>query len=201
MSFLSQPISIIPIQPPRSIGGGIPTFAQINMQVVTEERTTDTLNITKQPVQQGAVITDHSFLEPTVFSSTAYFKDNSASLLSEVVSIASPSTGLAAIYTNLLALQALRTPFNIVTPKRLYNNMLLVSLSQTTDKHTENCLSVSMSFQQVIIVTASVVNIPRANQSNPGSNGATQQAGNQQSALLKTFNLGTGGNFAGFGLR
>src|SRR5271166_378640 len=150
MSFLSQPIQIIAIQPQRTIGGGIPGMAPIMMQVVVDERTTDTLTITKQPVQQGASITDHSFQEPVVFSSTAYFKDNSQSLLGELNSFTSPSTGLAKIYNTLLNLQGLRTAFNIVTPKRIYNNMLLASLTQTTDKNTENCLAVSMSFQQII---------------------------------------------------
>lgn len=183
MSFLSQPISIIPVQPQRSIGGGIPGQAPINMQVVVDERTTDTLTITKQPVQQGASITDHSFLEPTVFSSTAYFKDN-LSILGEINSFLSPSTGLAKIYKQLLDLQALRTAFDIITPKRIYNNMLLASLSQTTDKSTENCLAVAMSFQQIIIVTVSVTNVPRISQANPGRTGATQNAGTKQSALF-----------------
>jgi hypothetical protein len=158
-------------------------MAAINMQVVVDERTTDTLTITKQPVQQGATITDHSFQEPTVFSSTAYFKDNSQSLLGELNSFTSPSTGLAKIYQTLLTLQSLRTPFNIVTPKRIYTSMLLVSLSQTTDKNTENCLSVAMAFQQIIIVTVSTTNVPRTNQTNPGRTGATQNAGTKQSAL------------------
>ena len=183
MSFLSQPIQIFPIAPQRSIGGGIDGMAPILMQVVVDERTTDTLTITKQPVQQGATITDHSYLEPTIFNSTAYFKDNSLSLLGELNSFSSPSTGLEKIYASLLALQALRTAFTIVTPKRTYTSMLLASLSQTTDKLTENCLSVSMSFQQVIIVTVSTTNVPRTNQRNPGSTGATQSAGTKQSAL------------------
>jgi hypothetical protein len=183
MSFLTQPIQIIPIQPQRSIGGGITGMAPINMQVVTDERTTDTLTITKQPVQQGASITDHSFLEPTVFSSTAYFKDNTSNGISLVPSFTGSFTGLAKIYATLLSLQALRTAFNIVTPKRIYSSMLLASLSQTTDKNTENCLSVSMSFQQVIIVTVSTTNVPRTHQSNAGRTGATQNAGTKQSAL------------------
>jgi hypothetical protein len=185
MSFLSQPISIFPVQPQRSIGGGIPGTAPILMQVVVDERTTDTLTITKQPVQQGASITDHSYLEPTVFSSTAYFKDNSLSLLGEINSFTSPQTGLAKIYTTLLNLQALRTPFNIVTPKRIYTSMLLASLSQTTDKNTENCLSVSMSFQQVIIVSVSTTSVPRINQANAGSTGATQSAGTKNASFLR----------------
>lgn len=185
MSFLSQPITLIPIQPKRTIG-------PIAIQVVIDEKTTDTLTITKQPVQQGASVTDHSYLEPTVFSSTAYFKDNSLSILGELNSITSPSTGLAKIYQTLLNLQSSRTPFSIVTPKRIYSNMLMASLSQTTDRNTENCLSVSMSFQQIIIVNVTTTVVPRSNQKNAGRTGATQQAGTKQSALVSV-DQGSGG--------
>lgn len=177
MSFLSQPITLIPIQPQRVIG-------PIQVQVVIQESTTDTLTVTKQPVQQGASITDHSYLEPTVFSSTAYFKDNSTNLKGALNSFTNPSGGLAKIYQTLLTLQSSRTPFNIVTPKRIYTSMLMTALSQTTDKSTENCLAVSMSFQQIIIVSVSTTNVPRTNQSNPGTTGATQNAGQKQSALF-----------------
>lgn len=174
MSFLSQPISLIPIQPQRTIG-------PITVQVIINESTTDTLTITKQPVQQGASITDHSYLEPTVFSSTAYFKDNS------VNSLTSPSTGLSKLYQSLLDLQSSRVPFNIVTPKRIYKSMLMSSLTQTTDKSTENILSISMSFQQIIIVSVTTVSVPRSNQKNPAATGATQNAGQKQSAISSFF--------------
>lgn len=141
-------------------------IANIQVQVVVTENTTDTLSITKQPVQQGAVITDHSYMEPTVFSSTMYFKDNL-------------SISLSKIYQNLLDLQSSRVPFDIVTPKRIYSNMLMTTLGMTTDKHTENCLSITMSFQQIIIVSVSTVNVPKTQQKSPGKTQATQKAGNK----------------------
>lgn len=177
MSFLSQPISIIPIQPQRTIG-------PIKMQVVVNETTGDVLTITKQPVQQGASITDHSYMEPTSFSSTALFQDNSLSIPQEISNFTTPSTGLAKIYASLQALQSSQTPFNIVTPKRTYNNMLMAALGQTTDKSTENCLAVHMTFQQVIIVSVSTTNVPRTNQRNAGKTGATQQGG-QKSLIVQ----------------
>lgn len=177
MSFLTQPLTQIFIKPMRSIG-------PITLQVVINENTTDTLTVTKQPVQQGASITDHSYLEPTVFSSTAYFKDNSFSTVNGVSPLVNPSAGLAKIYQTLLDLQSSRTPFGIVTPKRIYTSMLMTALSQTTDKSTENTLAVSFSCQQIIIVSVSTANVPRTNQKNPGSTGATQNAGQKQSALF-----------------
>lgn len=169
MSFLSQPLQSIFIRPQRKIG-------EISVQVVVNEATTDTLTITKQPVQQGASITDHAYLEPTTFSHTIYF--------------AAPGftsgASLAQIYKKLLDLQASAVPFDIVTPKRIYHDMLIASLSMVTDKLTENCLSIHAVYQQVILVPVLATTVPRARQRNPGSNGATQNGGNK-SALRTLF--------------
>lgn len=173
MSFLSQPLLSIFLKPVRKIG-------TIAVQVVVNETTTDTLTITKQPVQQGASITDHAYLEPTVFSHTIYF--------------AAPGfTGgqsLDQIYKQLLDLQASAIPFDIVTPKRIYHSMLMAGLSQTTDKLTENCLAIHATYQQIIIVPILATSVPRSNQKNPASNAATQNGGNK-SALFTLFGPGT----------
>lgn len=171
MSFLSQPLSLIPIRPQRKIG-------TIEVNVVVNESTTDNLTITKQPVQQGASITDHAYKEPTVFSTTILFADNLTLSLSK-------------IYQNMLDLQVSRVPFDVVTPKRIYHNMLMSTLSQTTDKNTENCLSISASFQEVIIVSVTTTQVPRSKQRNPGNTGATQPAGKKQSALSSLASIPT----------
>ena len=53
MSFLSQPLQTVFIQPKRVIGSATQTIA---VQVVVNEIAVDTLTVTKQPVQQGAFI-------------------------------------------------------------------------------------------------------------------------------------------------
>lgn len=171
MSFLQEPITQLLIRPRRKIG-------DIDVNVVISENTTDTLTITKQPVQTGANITDHAFKEPTIMTMSAYFKDNIG-------------VSLAKIYADLLALQNSRIPFDVITPKRIYRDMLISILTQTTDKNTENTLSVIFSFQQVIIVNVSSVVVPRAKQRNPGVTGSTENAG-KKSALL-TLKEGIGG--------
>ena len=158
MSFLTQPISI------SSIFGTKRTIGDIELQVVVNENTSDILTITKQAVQQGAPITDHAYKEPTVYSVTAFFPDNIFVSLSKV-------------YQDLLDLQNAMTPFVVVTPKRVYPSMLLAALGQTTDKLTEHCLSVSMSFQQVIIVNVTTSQLPVKNQRSPKVTQATKPAG------------------------
>lgn len=164
MGFLSVPIGISSLFPNnRKIG-------TINVNVVINESTNDTLTITKQPVQQGASITDHAYKEPTTFSMSIYFRDNL-------------TTSLSKLYQNLLDLQTSRVPFDVTTPKRIYKNMLFATLGQTTDKNTENTLAIQASFQEVIIVSVSTTTVPRIKQKNAGATGATQNAG-KKSALL-----------------
>jgi hypothetical protein len=163
MSFLGTPITLFPIRPKRQIGS-------ISVNVVISESANDTLTITKQPVQQGASISDHAYMEPTVFSTSILQKDNVLESLSKV-------------YQSLLDLQSSRTPFDIVTPKRIYRNMLISSLGQTTDKHTENCLAISLSCQEVIIVSVTTTQVPRLKQKFPGTTGKTENVG-KKSALL-----------------
>lgn len=182
MGFLSQPISIIPIRPVRKID-------TITVQVIIQENTSDNLTITRQPVQQGASITDHAYKEPTTLSMSIYFNDNSIenlfslNVFKDPIGTLNNNNGLSKIYQQLLTLQSSRNPINVVTPKRIYKNMLISSLGVTTDKQTEYVLKVDISFQEVIIVNVTTVQVPRASLKNPGSNGATQKAG-QKSGLL-----------------
>ncbi len=171
MSFLSVPISL------QSLFGQGRKIADIDVNVTITESTNDTLTITKQPVQQGASITDHAYKEPTAFSTSILFRDNL-------------TTSLSKIYQNLLDLQISRVPFDIITPKRIYKSMLISTLSQTTDKNTENCLAINLSFQQVIIVNVSTTQVSRIKQKNPGATGGTQKAGKK--SFLKSGAEGIG---------
>lgn len=170
MSFLSVPISIFPTKPKRQIG-------PIQVNVTINETANDVLTITKQPVQQGASITDHAYMEPTVFSAQVLFSDNLLQSLSKV-------------YQDLLDLQSSRVPFDIVTPKRIYRNMLISSLGQTTDKSTENCLAISLTCQEVIIVSVTTTQVPRIKQKTPAETGKTENVGKKSALLVSKEGIG-----------
>lgn len=189
MSFLTQPVTL------QSLFGKDRKVGQITMEVVISESTNDTLTITKQPVQQGASITDHAYKEPTALSMTAHLKDGS--ILGSLAALnpfgSGTAGGLSKLYEELLDLQSSRVPFDVITPKRIYHNMLMSSLGVTTDKQTENILAVSMSFQEVILVSVVTTQVPRLRQKFPGVTGAIQNAG-KKSALL-SLKEGVGGLF------
>jgi hypothetical protein len=91
------------------------------------------------------------------------------SLLSRV-SITSPNNAansasfLRDLYNQLLQVQAnasgVVTPFSVYTGKRYYPNMLLENLMVTTDKNTENVLSIRATCKELIMVTTQTANNP-----------------------------------------
>jgi hypothetical protein len=176
MSFLSQPLQNVLIQPARMVG-------TIAVQVVINEQTTDTLTITKQPVQQGAAITDHAYMEPTSFSHTIYFSNNSFT----------DGVSLSEVYTQLQKLQQSAIPFVVVTPKRIYKDMLMTSLGMTVDSKTENCLAIHASYQQIIMVPILASAVPRINQKSPQKTAATTNGGAKSAALTGAQGLGYSG--------
>lgn len=161
MSIFQAP-TLATFYPRRAIG-------PFSATVVVDEHSEDTLEITKHPVQQGADITDHAFVNPSKLNITAMWSDDDAPL--------------AETYQNLLDLQASREPFDVVTGKRAYQNMLFTSLSVTTDSNTENILSISAEFTEIIVTALSIIStkgiaVPTRNkQKNAGKTGATQNAG------------------------
>lgn len=160
MSFLSQPVTFQSI-----FGGPSRKIDDIAVNCVISEDTNDTLTVTRQPIQNGASISDHAYKEPTTLSMTAYFTDNLTDSLMD-------------IYDDLQVLQEARTPFDIVTPKRIYKSMLMTTLINHTDAKTENVLSISMTFEEIIIVSVTTTGVPRIAQSLPAKTQAIQPAGN-----------------------
>lgn len=158
LEFLPQPVTI---RPARCIGPFTAT-------VVIEETATDKTTITKHPVQQGAQISDHAYNEPsTVVIKAAYSESDKDMPLDE-------------IYNRILALKNARIPFDVVTGKRIYKNMLFETVINATDAATENILSITATLQEVIIVSIGTTVIPaRSKQKNAGKTGATEKAGSK----------------------
>lgn len=168
MSITSQIQTLLGIGPSRSFGAPEQVFSGY---VTLTENTIDEIEITQQPVQQGANIADHAFKKPTSFAIQILF---GSSLF---------GTSLDAIYQNLLALQSSFQPFTVTTPKRVYPSMLFKALGCTTDKKSENILAINASFQQIITVPVIVGNVPPGRLKNAGSNSGTQPVGQKQSFL------------------
>lgn len=159
-------------------------------QVTLEERHSDELEISVHPVEQGAAIADHAFKKPAEVIIRCAWSDSPSgpgSIISQAVGVGAAVGGTAGrvlagipgavqaaqsllggndqgqvkqIYQKLLQLQSDRVPFDVMTGKRSYTNMLMRSLHVDTDQHSENILSVTMVLQQVLIMTTQAVSVP-----------------------------------------
>ena len=151
----------ITISPKRAIG-------TLTAAVTVEEVHTDELVITEHPVEAGASITDHAYKKPSeVLIRCGWSNSDLAALgldLSELGDVfAGTFTGtdyVSKIYQQLLDLQVSRVPFDVTTGKRQYQNMLLRSLSVTTDAKTENVLTVTAACREIIIVSTQATTLP-----------------------------------------
>lgn len=165
----------------RNIGGFI-------ADVTIREDHEDELVITENPVEQGADVTDHSFKAP-------------ARLTVEVgYSNSSPNSGgdpnyVQSVYGQFLAVQANRQPFDVITGKRMYTNMLMSLLHTVTDEATENALFLTVRMREIILVDTQSVSVPPSqNMANPQDTGATQNTGTQQTQYAGGASGATGTN-------
>lgn len=153
----------------RSLAGIIPN-------VVIEESHSDELTITNHPVERGAAITDHAFKNPSEVT-VHYGFGQSGTFLNFNGAGGDPSS----VYQQLLDVQSSRVPFDLITGKRSYQNMLISALSVTTDGQSENVLLVTATMREIIIVDTSVVTLAPADahadpeKTSPVANTGTKQ--------------------------
>ena len=199
-------VQAIMIKPSRAI-------ADIPLQVTIEETHEDIMEISEQPIEVGGRITDNSFVRPSTLTVHCGWS-NSPSKPGLLGGIASAVTGtingvnqmassllsgtdssqVRAIYDQLLALQQSRIPFQVVTGKRLYNNMLMKSLKVTTNKETENSLMITAMFQQIIMVSVTTIayTAPAQDQAYPEVTDKYKAQGQNNLVAAPNYNAGAG---------
>lgn len=141
--------------------------------VTVEERHSDRLTITQQPVEKTASITDHAYKEPPTVTIRAGWSASSQSAQGN------PNYP-ADIYKQLLEYQDTVALLDVLTGKRKYENMLLAELEVYTDQDGEYALLAVMTFQKVILVETQVTDVPpNTQQKQPESTGSTVNRGTQ----------------------
>ena len=133
--------------------------------VTISETHSDKLVITDHPVEFGANITDHCYVAPKTV--------NIVFMYSEI----RDTLSLDEMFDKLTLLQSSREPFDIVTGKRKYKNMLIESLEEETTADSENVLKISANCREIIIVNSKVTNVPNTKDNNvkPSTNLGTKQ--------------------------
>lgn len=127
--------------------------------VVVSEKHSDALEITEHPVEKpttnsaSGFIADHAYKRPSEVTMECGFAGGGSLLDFIDTSSIGLSAGLSPkeTYQKLLDMQSERVPFDVVTGKRVYSNMLVRALEVTTDKASENVLNCTLTLREVIM--------------------------------------------------
>jgi hypothetical protein len=119
----------------------------IPLDVVVSESHQSELEITNNPVEFGAEVTDHAYIKPITLSLEAVIGEQG-----EGIAASEGRTRVAAAWQALRDLQASAEPFDVASGLELYENMLIRALKTERTKDKARVLSFTADLQQVILV-------------------------------------------------
>jgi hypothetical protein len=176
--------------------------------VTIEEHFSDRATVTLHPLAKNSPVSDHMFMLPrTVTMRVGWSNSNivgglveaGTGLISGAASLSDTGSNVLGLFTEqrvigiyqkLLALQAKREPFTLITGKRTYDGqgtnaqkVVITELSVANDHHTEYALILECHMQEVLTVDLGDADSPPQDaQTMPEKTQATTDAGNQQPA-------------------
>ncbi|WP_145588270.1 phage baseplate protein [Yersinia aldovae] len=171
-------LSAIFRQQTRKIGLLVPS-------VIIAEKHQDALEITEHPVEVGAAVNDHAYKRAAEVTMEVGFAGGGSLLDFVDTSTIGLSLGKSSeeVYQELRDLQESRQPFDVITGKRKYSNMLIRGIEVTTDKTSENVLMCVLTLREVIMSqTESVTVADKENMQDGVSTSAMQNTGTKAPA-------------------
>lgn len=152
------------------------------------EHTSD-MKITSHPVQQGANVADHAYLEPKMLTMRVKMSDAVESVISSQFTQA--YTKSVSAYRVLLELQASRIPFRVHTRLQAYENMLIKSIVAPDDVNTIYGLECTVTMQELLVAQTQTVKVSKRTQTtNSNDNGVVAVQPADQSILYAIKNGG-----------
>lgn len=124
---------------------------------VLREEHTSSLKITSHPVQTGANITDHSYVEPAVLTMEIAMSDAMDDLYNRQFIDYTSSSGekhaskSVSAYRFLLDLQESRVPVTVLTRLKQYSNMLIENITVPDDAKTLHGLKCTVILREVFV--------------------------------------------------
>lgn len=140
--------------------------AQVLPNLVLQERHHDAVEVTEQPVEFGAAITDHSFRVPSRllltygYSNASYIGAGSDFSNFSLSNLAHDLTQfgegyVSEVYEKLFNTMEARYICEVVTTKRVYNNMIITDLETETDDKTAYSMIINIEMREILRVSLS----------------------------------------------
>lgn len=140
--------------------------------ILNEEHESE-LTITEHPVQTGAAVTDHSFLNPSLLTMEVAMSDAMATMVPG--QFTEYYTKSVSAYEKLRELQAYRIPLEVHTRLHHYENMLIQSLRAPDDYKTLYGLRCTVVLQEIFVVNVQEETVSARNWSTGSTNRAEVQ--------------------------
>ena len=139
---------------------------------------------TNHPIESGANITDHAFIEPDEISLEIGMTNCNGEGVSEKM------------FKSIQDLQASRKPLTVQTRFKTYKNMLIMSMSTPDDFTTMNALKSILFLREIRIVGTQAVEVGeretasgQVQKAGSTNNGTVQPNTSNQSVLRQTANI------------
>lgn len=139
-----------------------PTFGRFTFDAVFHLDHNATLTVTEHPVETGASVTDHAFLDAPELPMEIGMTDAATSVGS--IAGSAPDRSVTA-FARLYELMELREPVTVVTRLKTYDNMLVTSIAAPDDYTTRYALKATIIFRQIQLVEVSTLTVQQTNSS------------------------------------
>lgn len=142
-----------------------------------------TLAITSHPVQDGADVSDHSYME----SQEVTFEIGMSDVMQNITgfdSFTGDNSRSVSAYKTLRKLQEQSIPIKIVTRLWTYENMLIENISAPDDKTTAYGLKATVSLKEILVANVRTVKISERPQKSEETNEGDQKAQEADESIL-----------------
>lgn len=143
-----------------------PKIGALEFDVSIDEAHSSSVTVTRNPVEQGAKITDNAVEEPDTLELTLRIS-NTPIVSADQAGAISPFRAEEA-YTELLAMKSARQPVKAITSLRVYNSMIIVGVRVQRDVTTGNVLAVRVSLIEIRTATSLTIAAPVAREPRGG---------------------------------
>lgn len=141
------------------------------------------LTITSHPIQDGANVSDHAYMEPLEVT----FEIGMSDVMSDISgfdSFIGDNSRSVSAYKTLKKLQEERLPIKIVSRLWTYENMLIENISAPEDKTTTYGLKATVSLKQILVANVTTVKISERPQKSEETNEGAQKAQEADESIL-----------------
>lgn len=135
--------------------------------ILRTEHTTS-LTITEHPVEDGAAISDHAYVNPAQVIMDIGMTDVAQDIVTGQFS--GPAGRSVTAYQLLTELQRTRVPLKVVTRLATYENMLIETIVTSDDQSTQHGLKATITMKEIFVVAVTTVKLsaqPQATDSTP----------------------------------